>query len=296
MLLRTKPHSLCLALALIALSTLSAHAHVTVLSGLSNSHTVQPGQSITGAITVKNHSTEGVEVVLTQNDYFFDVEEGTRYPEADSLPRSNAGWLQPESGRVLLEPGETRPLNYSITVPEDSDLVGTFWSVIMVEPDTDGRFDPAVDQGELTGPRMGIQTKIRYGIQIVTNIGTTGQSDISFRDRELIRDNGTVLLQVDLQNTGERMTRPVLWAEIYAEDGEKLKRIQGRRLRMYPETSVRHRFNLTELDKGIYHVLVIVDDDGEDVFAARYRIDLSDHKKIPSSQPPAEEQTDNPSD
>ena len=119
------------------------------------------------------------------------------------------------------------------------------------------------DKGKV---KLGIRHAVRYGIQMVTHIGDTGARNLKFLSTRLLKEGEARVLQVHIENIGERWLRPFLWAELYDEKGSYIGRFEGGRLRIYPGTSARYRVDLSEVPKGKYKALVIADCGGEDVF------------------------------
>jgi hypothetical protein len=122
--------------------------------------------------------------------------------------------------------------------------------------------------------KLGINQVFRYGIQIVTHIGDTGQRKLQFLDTKLLREGDTRILEVDLENTGERWLRPALWTEIYDTTGTYVGKFEAGTLRIYPGTSVRYKVDLTKVQKGNYKAVVIADCGADDVFGATYSLSV----------------------
>ena len=81
------------------------------------------------------------------------------------------------------------------------------------------------------------------------------------------------LLQIDLENTGEFLVRPSVWAEIYDSAGELTGRRTSDPLRIYPGCSVRHKFDL-ELSPGTYQALVVIDNGDGEVWGTQYDLEI----------------------
>ncbi len=164
-------------------------------------------------------------------------------------------------------------MNYTVSVPADKALVGTYWSILMVEEVAkDSPEAPSSEKGE---PKLAIRQIIRYGIQMVTHIGDTGARKLKFFQTRLLRQGERRVLQVDIENIGERWLTSFLWAELYGEDGALVGRFEGGRLRTYPGTSARYRIDLTEVPEASYQALVVADCGGEDVFGITHTLKLS---------------------
>jgi len=122
--------------------------------------------------------------------------------------------------------------------------------------------------------KIGIQTIVRYGVQIVTDIGITGTRKIRFLDKKLISEGRNKVLQVDIENIGERWLSPFVWVELYNEEGTLLQRLESGRQRIYPGCSVRHKLDFTKVPRGKYKALVIADNEAETVFGAQYDVQV----------------------
>jgi hypothetical protein len=77
------------------------------------------------------------------------------------------------------------------------------------------------------------------------------------------------VLLVDIENTGERMLRPSLCAEIYDDRGNHVGTFTGNQYRIYPDTSVRYQIGLGMIRSGSYMALIIADCGSDDVFGRK---------------------------
>ena len=222
-----------------------------------------------------NNDTDSVAVVkLFQTDYLFYADGRTEYGDPGSVQRSNAGWISINPTHVTIPPGETVPVYYEITVPPDSDLTGTYWSIIMIEPET------PMDSQELRGKdgksTLGLNTVVRYAVQVIVNIGESGNTAVRVVKNELIGIEGKRMLVSDIENAGDRWMRPNFWVELYNEQGKLAGRFESETQRIFPGCSVRHTLDLTEVPSGQYSALMIVDSGDERVFGANYNLRLQD--------------------
>ncbi len=201
-----------LALALLCAAPLSAS--VAVVGGLTREAVVQPGATIEGRLVLRNAGETASQARIYQSDYLFWADGRNEYGEPGSTPRSNATWLQVTPSQVTIEPGATESVYYTLRVPEQADLVGTYWSLIMVEPIAEAALEPPTpEEGKA---KVGFQTVLRYAVQVVTHLGTSGTQELKFTERALSRtEDGKLVLSIDAENMGERWLMPTLWAELY---------------------------------------------------------------------------------
>jgi len=260
-----------LAFILILLSS-NSFANVAIIGGLTNEHIAKPGETYQGNITLANLDEEPQEVRIYQTDYAFFADGKAIYGDPGSIARSNTSWITFSPSRLTIPPKGNSEVIYTVKVPLSMELIGTYWSMIMVE----GLPNVTPEDIQDDKPKVGIKTVIRYGVQMVTHIRDTGIRKLKFLDTKLIKADNGKILQVDIENIGERMVRPLLWCEIYDTKGTLITRLEGRKLRTYPGTSVRYnvravikrlRFSLSKqqietinfgetMDKGVFPELL----------------------------------------
>lgn len=244
-------------------------AGVSVIGELSRKNAVSPGERYEGVVTVKNSGDTSAEVRLYQTDYLFYADGRNIYGEPDSAPRSNAPWITAGPTQLTVPPKGTSTFHYTVKVPENNGLKGSFWSLLMIEPVAPPPPEAKRGKGKVS---VGLQTVIRYAVQIVTDIDESGERKITFLDRQLTAKDGKQSFSVDIGNSGERRLSPVVWMDLYNAAGTHAGRFDSGRKGLYPECSVRHLFDLTEVPAGKYSALVVVDNEDDHVFGGQYAI------------------------
>jgi urease beta subunit len=221
----------------------------------------------------RNYGREPQDVRIYQTDYAFTFDGKSYYDPPGKAPRSNASWIVINHKRMTIPGASHADVRFSVKVPDDPNLVGTYWSVIMVEgvPKAPAA-PPGAPQKESS---VAITQVVRYAVQIVTQIGDSGSLQLKFLKTELFQDNGRKTLRIDVENTGERGVRPVASLELYRQNGELAGKFEGERLRIYPGTSVRFSFDVSRLAEGRYKALVVLDNKDSHVFGAQYTLDLT---------------------
>jgi hypothetical protein len=250
----------------------TGEADIAIVGGLTHSRDVSVGDSFQGTILIKNNGTEVQEVKVTQSDYLFFYYGTTVYGEPGKTRRSNADWIEFSPHRLVISPQEVSRVNYAVNVPDNATLAGTYWSMLMVEeiPKT----SPEAVVLPRRKNRLGITTVLRYGIQMVTSIEDTGIRRLNFLDMELEKQGQTRVLQVDLENTGERWLKALLWTELFDKKGAYIGRFEGDKQRTFPGTSARYRIDLSQVPEGRYEALVVADCGGEDLFGATLTLEF----------------------
>ncbi len=133
---------------------------------------MQPGRSYDGTIDVANPSKAPQEIKVYQTDYLFFADGTRSYGEPGSIQRSNARWLTLSPLQTVIPAGESVTLRFTVQVPSDQTLRGTYWSVIMVEPVPPNA--PESSRNDSPMPTLGIRQVVRYAVQVITSVADTG--------------------------------------------------------------------------------------------------------------------------
>jgi hypothetical protein len=221
---------------------------------------------------LKNTGENPSEVKIYQTDHLFFADGKNLFGEPGSIARSNARWITVSPKRLTVPPKDTVSVYYTVQVPKNPDLKGSYWSMVMVEPIAEG--SPESVKEEEGKVKVGLQTVIRYGIQIVTDIGSTGERNLRFQGKRLISEDGKKALELDIENTGERWISPLVWVELYSQEGKNIGRFESNRQRIYPGCSVGHKIDLSGVPGGKYKALVVADNKDDYVVGGQYDLQI----------------------
>lgn len=242
-------------------------ANIVVLNGLTHEKQLQPGESFRGAIQIQNASLKNKSVLIYQRDYWFSYTGESKHDEAGTMERSNAGWITFSPEMLDLGPNETATVNFEVNVPQTDSLSGTYWSVLMVE----GVVPP--DTTDFSGG-VTINTAIRYAVQVITNIGETGTSDIRFLGLELGKQENISFLHVALENTGQRMLRPEMSVELFDSEGISAGIFKADSRKTFPGTSVMMTIKLEGVEPGKYTGVLVADCDDDHIFGTNVSFEI----------------------
>lgn len=248
--------------------SLPTGGRITYSGDLTRVYQLGPGGQAEGKLVLHNPTGETRSARIYQTDYVFTAEGSASYGTPGSNPRSTAPWIELGEREAVLGTGETRTVSFKVNVPSKDRLSGTYWSMIMVEPITDmpAKADPHT---------VTVRSVMRYGVQVVVQVGDNAEPKPSISHQEIVNDNGRHLLQFDLANDGERWLQPKVEVRVFDGKGRALPAVPGRKARVYPGTSVRHRIELPPLSAGDYLALIVIDTDDE-TYGAQYHFHLDD--------------------
>jgi hypothetical protein len=242
----------------------SAEGGVAVVGSLVRTKAVNPGDTFEGIVLLRNTGSMTTEVHVSQTDYLFYSDGRDLYGEPGRSPRSNASWITVTPSQVSIASNETAEIVYRGKVPERKDLSGTYWSMLMVQP--------MAARGSVDGAGVHLQTVVRFGVQIVTEVGNAAGGTLRVMDKRLVRDAAKRLFQLDAENVGERVVIPSVWVDLYNRQGVSVGRFEGGRSRIYPACSARFRVDVSDVPPGEYTALVILDNGDDHVMGAQYQM------------------------
>ncbi|MFK5969353.1 MAG: hypothetical protein QM487_04430 [Candidatus Marithrix sp.] len=250
---------------LIAVLPYVSFASIEVVGSLRHINKGSLGDTYKGEIKIQNSGDNEQEVRIYQTDLLYNFEDFTFYNDPVSHNRSNANWIQFSPKTTIVAGNSTTYVQYEVTIPKSDTVIGTYWSVLMIEginpidPNQEGEFN--------------INTVTRYAIQIVTEITDRGVGKLVFSDPSLITEGDQLFLAVDITNTGEHYIVPEMSMELFDETGESVKVLVAPKKGLFPTTSARYRFNLEGLkSEKTYQTVIIAAGEGDDVFGLEYTL------------------------
>ncbi len=242
-------------------------ASVEVIGSLKQVYNTNPGDVVKGQIKIQNNDAADQEVRIYQTDFLFNFQEQTFYDEPGGQKRSNASWIQYSPRTVVLKSKESRNVEYEITVPKGDSIIGSYWSVIMVEG-----VDP-IDPNQKGD--LSIRTATRYAVQVVNEINNRGTGKLKFMDPTLIKaeEGKKLYLAIDLLNEGQHYIAPEVSIELYDQDGILVKKITAPKRGLYPTTSARFKLDLEGVpSKKTYTAMIVAAGADDDVFGLEYTL------------------------
>jgi len=255
-------------LLLCSLWSASTNASFSVSGGLTRDLVLRPGDVEEGVIEILSSSDEPQRIRLYQTDYLFQSDGSNVYGPPGTTPRSNSEWITISPREADLPPLGRVQVVYRVEVPDDTTIRGSYWSMLMVEP------LPGVEPLDTPDDQIsvGVHMVVRHGVQFSVTIDGQGERSVKPHGG-LQRIKDATVLQLDLDNTGDFMLRPIVWAEIYDGGGRLMGRLSSDAKRIYPGCSVRHSFDLG-YPPGEYQALVVIDNGDGEVWGCRYNLDL----------------------
>lgn len=240
-------------------------ARVSVLNGLTQIHKLQIGRQVTGKLVLKNESSKEARVVIYKQDLMAQCGEQLGYFPANAHKNSMADWVKSSVDERILSPNEEYILFYTIDVPNRTLENGSYWSILMLES-----ADP-LQEDEAQGVQ--VNSVIRYAVQLIGEMGTMEYPPLAIEKVDVDRQANLKSLVVSVRNAGAFSTLGKIQLEVYNEKQEKVRLLQGVTKRIYPGFCNQFEIDLSEIKKGKYECILIVDN-GRDLFGSTVNLEL----------------------
>jgi hypothetical protein len=252
----------------LSLSSIPSCASIVIINGLTHAHPIQAGAAFTGKVIVRNDGAKEVRFVVYKQDLRFQCSESyIQYTDANSHSNSLGKWIETNVEEKVLAPAEQYTLFYTIRIPSTLDSAGSYWTMLMIEG-----VDPVREETTNNGVVVG--SKVRYGVQVIADVGVVESPQLSFSDAQILSNPvNTKYLSAKIQNIGKFSTSVKINLEIYNAEGKKTKTIEGLSRRIYPANCNQFDIDLSTLPKGKYEA-VLVADNGKDLFGINVSLDI----------------------
>lgn len=227
-------------------------ASVVILNGLTHNHSIPTATTtVQGVIKVKNDGGKDSRILVYRQDLVSLCNQQAAYPEVGSHSRSLGTALKTNVDERVIATTEEYDVRYTIEA-DPNRQPGTYWEVIMVEV-----ADPVREE---THSGIQVNSKVRYAIQVIVDIGPVEGPPLSYENvvYEKVSAEQSVL-KVVLKNNGAYGARTNVILEVYDSNGNKLKTTQPNTRMLYPGSCSTFEIPVTDVPKGKYDCVIIAD-------------------------------------
>ena len=242
-------------------------SNVVVLNGLTHVHKSASGNTISGVIKLKNTNNTEQRIIIYFNNLFQKCGAETILTDKSTHNRSIGKWFSTNVNERVLKPNEQYELVYTIKVPNDSTLNGSYWGVLMVE------IEKPIKEDQLEyGVKL--QSKIRYGIQLIVDVNTPTPSELDFFNIKINKSGKSNIINVDVQNNGIYYVKATLVLEVFDENGKQVKKQEVKFKKIYPASCKAYSIDISDLPKGTYSASLVADYGGGDMYATDLEFEI----------------------
>lgn len=244
-----KTRLLTLAIFIIFINT-AMYSNVVIINGLTHVYSGASGQVIKGEVVLINNSTKEQKVSFELNDAIFSCSENRIFTKDKTHQQSSNTWFNANLMEKVLASKEQYVYRFTINIPEDSTLKGSFWSVLMVNVEK-----PIKKESR---GNIGLDTKVRYAVGLLTNVNSYDDLDIDFKNI-ILKDDEVKKLEVKIVNNSLFIEGTKLSLEVYDTKGDKVLEFKTRRNMVFPGFCKDYLIDVSKLPKGDYKCVLLAD-------------------------------------
>jgi hypothetical protein len=225
------------------------------------------GETARIKFTIKNDKSKEEHVSFTLCDYACNS-NGEHFYEPDGKEaRSNRNWITLHKYNEILAPGSEADIYFTLKVPANPSLLGSYWSVIMIEPSS---LEQMI-QGEKGG--VNIEVKVRFAYHVVTHVGE-GTPKVKIVSKSFKTIDQQPLLTFEVLNEGSRFIFPKLILKLFNSAGKLEKTLHGAPERLYPGNSQRYQLSAEGLLAKKYKAYLVLDNEDKYLFGDSFEIEI----------------------
>lgn len=227
------------------------HANIIVVNGLTHSYSGISGQSFNGEVILVNPTDVEQRVLFSLNEAIYSCEKGRTFVESLDHKNSSSSWFNGSILDKVLAPKEKYIFKYTITIPNDENLKGSYWTTLMIDIDKPIR--------EEIANGIGLNTKMRYAIRLLTDVNIKEDVDLDFSNIELKLNtkNNKKELAVKILNETIFIENVKLVLEVYDNRGNKVLDTETKRLAIFPEVCRDFKVDVSGLQVGNYQCIIL---------------------------------------
>lgn len=243
-----------LTIILFTLLVNAMYSNIVILNGLTHVYTGSTGETITGEVILINSSDQEQRVTFELNEAIFSCTSNRIFIKDKFHQQSSSKWFSANLMDKLLAPREKYVYKFSIKIPNDKSLKGSFWSMLMVNVEK-----PIKEESLNT--KIGLDTKIRYAIGLLTNVNAFDNINLDFSNINLKEDSNSPKkeLEVKVLNESLFIEGVKLSLEIYDNKGIKIQETETDRNMVFPGFCRDFKFDVSVLPNGEYNCVLIAD-------------------------------------
>ncbi|SOE22178.1 hypothetical protein SAMN06298216_2628 [Spirosomataceae bacterium TFI 002] len=226
---------------------------IVVSSGLTVIQNIPSKGYKEGVIILKNTGNRSESFRCYLNDLTTNCDGEVFYKESGENPSSLAPFLTTSVTEATLTPGEEYELVYKVDLSKSDLENGTLWSLLMVEV-----VKPISET--VTDGGFAVGSKIRYGIQIISNIGNQEDPEMNFTQVKLGKDlDQNSVLEASLENSGKFIALPKVEIQIFNSKGEKVRDLNVISKKIYPQNCQKFQVPIHDLSEGKYKAVLFAE-------------------------------------
>ncbi|NKI27002.1 hypothetical protein HCG49_10555 [Arenibacter sp. 6A1] len=227
-------------------------SNVSIINGLTHINSGASGDVFSGEVILLNSSDTAQRVSFELNDAILSCGAAVYFSNEETHAHSSKTWFKGEVMDKLLRPQEKYAFRFTITIPKDQNLKGTFWSNLTVN------VEQPISEDRLT-TNFALESKIRYSVRFLTHVNNFDQINVDFKSIDKKEDDSKKKLSITLVNQGLFLESTRVTMEVYNQEGTKVLEDISPRNMIFPGSCTGFEIDISTLSKGEYNCVLLAD-------------------------------------
>ncbi|MBL7078301.1 hypothetical protein ISS42_01420 [Candidatus Shapirobacteria bacterium] len=191
---------------------------------------VAPGQVIIDQLKIRNEGDTQLGLQLEVQDFVVNDKEGTPLPIEEQIADRWAAslWITVSPQKFLLNPGETKVLDFVAVVPEDA-APGGHYAIVF--------YSPVPGNLEQDGTQTGVSPNVGSLIYFTVAGDINEDARVSLMDVPKFQEYGPVEIKTEIQNLSDIHIRPIGAIKIYNWLGRHSQTLKLEEQNVFPTTA-----------------------------------------------------------
>ncbi len=240
---------------IILLCSLSVFAQDFEVSPLSLNFSVEPGESQTKFLKIKNHRNKTETFVLNLSDYTINMNGKESFVDAGSLKNSIANWISVAPSFFELQPNEE--VQISVTLQQPSNDYSSKWGMIFIKTAKE-QTAFSVDKGISAG--MNISGRIAVNVLQTPSTNKSYKAKIDNLKEVTKKEDENRVFSAIVNNVSDIITQCKVNLIVTNIKSSEEFVLEPQEFLLYPKTSRKVLLTINKpLPKGTYALSAILD-------------------------------------
>ena len=246
--------STILFITVLLFSISSAYSGVLIRNGLLHKFSGSDGSRMYGEVILVNTSSTEERISFHLNEAMFSCEQQRYFTSDTTHTRSSLAWFEGNLVDRVLAPKEKFIYKFSINIPQDQTLQGSYWSMLMVQ------VEKPFAQSQV-GNALALSNQVRYAIALLTDVNPSKENiQIDFTDVKVeTLGNNQKQIAINIQNEDKYIEEVKLLLEVYDAEGNNVLKKETVTGFLFPSFCKHFTIDISELPKGNYECLLVAE-------------------------------------
>jgi hypothetical protein len=237
---------------------------------------LKQGQTKVYSITINNDTPKPNSFAVKMLDFNMNGKGKSSFLPAGTGKFSLSKWVSISPTFVELKPNEKRKINFTVTVPNNSDGAKAAWNIIMIEQQEE-RTNLSPDNKTDNTVALGVIPTFAFGVFVYQNPPNVAINDVQFVDFVFEENNESKNITIVAENNGDGISYCTAYIDLTNLKTGEQQRLKVKKFTIVPELIRDFKFKIPDtITKGDYIAVGVLDfENSEEIQAAKMEFTIN---------------------